>query len=143
MHRSTTLAATLITAVLTASLTACSSTAPDGRGTPPAADPTANAEETRYGECINGNETILASDLEREQEQSFGDCASISVVGKAPAGSVIRLGTVEVLVVEGDEATISVDTAQRIVVPGSHNKITHGGESSVEDHGADNTITAQ
>jgi len=130
-----------LAASVTFMLAACSTTErhPDRTPSPTS---TAAAHEETYNKCIDDRATILASDVERGESIKLGNCAEVSVVGAATQNSTIEIGAVELLVVEADGARVQVGSAERIIVPGSHNEITHTGDAHVEDLGEENSIAA-
>lgn len=136
------MASLVLAAGLAVLVSGCSSDEPEPKSTQkPTPSPTATAPEVRYNECVDGKATVLASDVEKGGSFELGDCAEVSVVGAANPDSTIKLGAVTLLVVEADAAVVHAGTVERIVVPGSHNEITHAGDAAVDDQGTDNEVT--
>lgn len=141
-HITSAIATTVACAAL---LVGCSST-PDGgtaKTSEPTASETAAPNETVYDECTDGTATILASNPEKGATFELGDCGTVSIVGQATEGSSIHLGTVDVLVIEGDDTDVEVDAAKKIVLAGSDNHVVHGGTPEVVDEGTGNKATAR
>ena len=131
-------------AALVATLAGCSGESTPSKTKTPAAAPTQSSvpAETVYNECKDGLATIDLGEIEAGKPLSLGDCAQVSVVGKGAADVRVELGTVGGLVVEASNAVISVQQASSVIVPGSGNTVSYGGDAQVQDLGADNTITA-
>lgn len=132
-------------ATLVAALAGCSGGAnPDKTASPtPSPTKTSAANETVYNECIDGLATINAKDATAKKPLTVGDCTHVSVLGAAEDGSTITLGAVEDLLVEASGATIDVESAKSITVPGSDNTVNYSGEAAVQDLGQHNTIAAR
>lgn len=142
MNRKTVITITL-GAGLVAALAGCSSTGTPDKTASPTPTKQSSASKTVYNKCIDGLATIKASDVTAKKPFSLGDCTHVSVLGAAKKGATISLGAVEDLLVEASGATIEVQKAKSITVPGSDNTVTYSGEAAVQDLGQHNSITAQ
>lgn len=144
MNRKT-VASVALGAALIAALAGCSGGGtPDKSASPtPSPTKTSAANETVYNKCIDGLATINAKDATAEKPLAVGDCAHVAVLGAAEDGSTITLGAVEDLLVEASGATIDVQSAKSITVPGSDNTVKYSGETAVKDLGKGNTISAR
>lgn len=121
-------------------LTGCSSQDTSEPTTKPSAS---SAPETvDYGTCVNDQVTILASQAKAGETVEVGACPSVAIVDSAKDGVVFKIGAVDKLVIEGSHITAQVESATSVVVPGSENTVTYGGQSQVEDIGAGNTVSA-
>ncbi|MDM7885756.1 hypothetical protein QUG92_11630 [Curtobacterium sp. RHCKG23] len=142
MSTKNTLVALSLGLALAATLTACSGAATNDKASKSTSPAPTRSPSTEYNVCKDGVARILASDLTADDEFSL-DCDRVSIVGAATPGSTIELGAVSKLVVEGDGVIVHAASAKEIIVPGSRNTITHGGESTVQDIGQDNTVEQQ
>lgn len=143
-----TLIPTLALAALTIATLGGCSTAPDPEPSGSAsassnASVTVKPVETVYDECIDGSATILTSNTGKGEEFSLGDCANVSIVGAGNGGSSFAIGSVDLLVVEGDDVTASVADAKRIIVAGQRNSIRYGGSPEIVDDGEGNVLSAK
>ncbi|QCR42509.1 hypothetical protein C1N91_02065 [Curtobacterium sp. SGAir0471] len=142
MNRMTALTVALaITSIV--SLAGCSNSADPDKAASPSPTRTSAANETVYNTCVDGLATIDAAHFTAEKPLDLGDCTHVSVLGAAKDGSTITLGAVEDLLIEASGATIHVDSAKSITVPGSDNTVQYSGETAVQDLGQGNTITAR
>ncbi|MBF4605097.1 DUF3060 domain-containing protein [Curtobacterium sp. VKM Ac-2884] len=133
------LAVVCLGAAAALTLAGCSTADDDKASAKPSAS--ATAETVDYGKCIDGQLTVLASQAAAGKTVEVADCASIAIVDAPKKGVTFTVGTTDKLVIEGSKLTVKVQSAKSIIVPGSGNSITHGGESAVEDLGSDNTVT--
>jgi hypothetical protein len=131
-----------VSAGLVAVLSGCTSHAPDGPTASPTPSASATADTVDYGVCVDDQVTVLASQAKAGEAVDVAKCASVSIVGTAEKGVRFELGAVDRLVVEGDGLTVHAESAGEVIVPGNRNTVTHGGDSKVEDLGADNTVSA-
>jgi hypothetical protein len=136
-----TLIAAATGAVIVAALAGCSA---NGSGPKPSATPssTATAQSTVYDRCVDGQATILASGLKKDFALT-GDCSTVSIVGKAKHGTTITLPALDLLVIEGDGATVAAKSSAKIVFAGNDNTVTYAGTAEVDDQGSGNTATAE
>lgn len=145
--KGTTMKRLLLTTMIAAaavSLTGCTSGAPEPHEKVAESTPKATITSTPVpgytpptGTCDDGTATIIA-DVE---EIALPDgCANVRIVSSA---STITLGPVEHLQIEGNDNSVTVASVDEIAVFGDRNDIGHGGEPTVDDEGAENTIAAK